>query len=53
MSGVVMCVCDDSVFGTGRASFGGDGGRGPGIRDEPYFFEIVAAAAECWDGVGL
>ena len=28
VSGVVLCVGDGSVFGMGRASFGGDGGPG-------------------------
>ena len=41
---MVLRVCDDSMFGRGRASFGGDGGLGPGIHDESSIFEIFAAA---------
>ena len=52
VSGVVLRVCDDSMFGTDRASFGGDGGLRPGIRDESSFFEIVTAASDLlgWRG---
>ena len=52
VSGVVLRVCDDSMFGTDRASFAGDGGLGPAIRDESSFFDIVAAASELlgWRG---